>query len=538
LKAAGHAFRTDHSDTEVLLHGYRQWSENLPGRLNGMWAFAIYDRRARRLFCSRDRFGKKPLFYTTQDSVFAFASELSALVRHRHLRPSISRRSLKKYFAYGYIPAPSSIYEGIYKLPGGHSLVFDIERRSVTLLKYWDFVIEPFERIPADPEGEWGEQLVELLGRAVKRRLMSDVPLGFFLSGGIDSSSVVAMAARYVEPTRIHTFSIGFEEDTFDESAYSSRVASLLHTQHHPDMLSIEKAGSLLPEIAHRLDEPMGDSSLLPTYLLSQHTRKHVTVALGGDGADELFAGYDPFRALRTAELYHRFIPKRLHQAIRMVMARVPVSHANMSLDFKIKRTLRGLSHDPKLWCPVWMGPLAPEDLEDLFQEPTDLDDLYSEAIEQWEQCRQPNLVDRTLQFYTKLYLQDDILVKVDRASMMHSLEVRAPYLDIELVDFVRRIPHQYKFRGGETKYILKKALEPVLPRDILYRSKKGFGIPIGSWLKRDILRFDEGSHPFLNSRFVAERIADHKENRSDERAMLWNVWLLNHFQTAIRASR
>jgi len=282
----------------------------------------------------------------------------------------------------------------------------------------------------------------------------------------------------------------------------------------------------------------MGDSSLLPTYLLSQHTRKHVTVALSGDGADELFAGYDPFRALRTAELYHRFIPKRLHQAIRMVMARVPVSHANMSLDFKIKRTLRGLSHDPKLWCPVWMGPLAPEDLEDLFQEPTDLDDLYSEAIEQWEQCRQPNLVDRTLQFYTKLYLQDDILVKVDRASMMHSLEVRAPYLDIELVDFVRRIPHQYKFRGGETKYILKKALEPVLPRDILYRSKKGFGIPIGSWLKRDILRFDEGSHPFLNSRFVAERIADHKENRSDERAMLWNVWLLNHFQTAIRASR
>lgn len=535
LKSAGHVFGTDHSDTEVLLHGYRQWGEGLPGRLNGMWAFAIYDRCARRLFCSRDRFGKKPFFYTVQGGTFAFASELSALVRHRLLRPSISKRSLKKYFAYGYIPAPNSIYEGIYKLPGGHSVVFDVEKQSLTLLKYWDFIIEPFERIPADPEGEWGEQLIELLGRAVKRRLMSDVPLGFFLSGGIDSSSVVAMAARHVEPSLMHTFNIGFEEDTFDESAYANRVASLLGTRHHPALLSIEQAGSLLPEIARRLDEPMGDSSLLPTYLLSQHTRKHVTVALGGDGADELFAGYDPFRALRAAELYHRFVPKGLHEAIRLVMARLPVSHANMSLDFKIKRTLRGLSHDPKLWCPIWMGPLAPEDLDDLFREPTELDDLYSEAIEQWEQCSQPNLVDRTLQFYTKLYLQDDILVKVDRASMMHSLEVRAPYLDVELVDFVRRIPHRYKFRRGETKYILKKALGPILPTEILYRSKKGFGIPIGSWLKRDVLKFDEDSLPFINGRFVVERLADHKGNRSDERAVLWNAWLLNCFQGATR---
>jgi asparagine synthase (glutamine-hydrolysing) len=189
-----------------------------------------------------------------------------------------------------------------------------------------------------------------------------------------------------------------------------------------------------------------------------------------------------------------------------------------MSLDFKIKRTLRGLSHDPKLWCPVWMGPLAPEDLDDLFREPTDLEDLYSEAIEQWEHCRQANLVDRTLQFYTKLYLQDDILVKVDRASMMHSLEVRAPYLDIELVDFVRRIPHQYKFRSGETKYILKKALGPILPREILYRSKKGFGIPIGNWLKRGILRFDENSLPLVDGQFIANRLADHKRDRMNER--------------------
>src|SRR6185295_3003161 len=198
--------------------------------------------------------------------------------------------------------------------------------------------------------------------------------------------------------------------------------------------------------------------------LLCKHTRAKVTVALGGDGADELFAGYDPFRALRYAELYDRVVPKPVHEAIRFVAARMPVSHANMSFDFKLKRTLRGLSYLPQYWCPVWMGTLAPDELGSLFGEPIDLEDIYSEAIEQWEACRQPDLVDKVLQFYTKLYLQDDILVKVDRASMMHSLEVRAPYLDTELVDFARRLPHRFKYRDGTTKFLLKRALESILP--------------------------------------------------------------------------
>jgi asparagine synthase (glutamine-hydrolysing) len=527
LAALGCRFQSDHSDTEVLLHGYRTWGREFTNRLNGMWAFALYDRPAGLLFCSRDRFGKKPFFWALRDGTFLFASELSAIRRHpAGASASLSQRGLQKYFAYGYIPAPHSVYEGIHKLPGGHSLSFEIASQRVSVKKDWDFVIEPFDSLPKDPEREWGEQLVELLSAAVKRRLMGDVPLGFFLSGGLDSSSIVALATRHIDRSLIHTFSVGFDEASFDESAYSTEMAQRLGTHHHLDILSLEKAAALLPEIASKLDEPMGDSSLLPTYLLCRHTREKVTVALGGDGADELFAGYDPFQALRAARLYDRFVPRPLHMAVKLMMNRLPVSHANMSLDFKIKRTLRGLSHPPRLWCPIWMGPLDPQELSELFDAPIDVEDVYSEAIEQWDACRQPDLVDKVLQFYTKLYLQDDILVKVDRASMMHSLEARAPYLDIEVVDFVRRIPHRYKFRKGETKYLLKRALESVLPHSVIYRAKKGFGVPIGRWLAEGMLPIDPGAIPGLDRRFVQARLDAHLQGRRDERAFLWNVWL------------
>jgi asparagine synthase (glutamine-hydrolysing) len=532
LAALGHRFQTDHSDTEVLLHGYRAWGPDFVRRLNGMWAFVIYDRDQRRLFCSRDRFGKKPFYYAVRGTTFIFASELSALRNHPLAPSRMSTRSLEKYFAYGYIPAPSTILEGVFRLPGGHSLTMDLDTRAVRVEKYWDFVIEPFDSVPANPEAEWGEQLVELISAAVKRRLMSDVPLGFFLSGGIDSSSVVALATRHMDRARMNTYSIGFDEASFDESRYAVQVASELGTNHHSSVLSLEKARSLLPEIVGRLDEPMGDSSLLPTYLLCRHTRSQVTVALGGEGADELFAGYDPFRALRAAETYNKYMPRPVHEAVRLVMSRLPVSHANVSLDFRIKRTLRGLSYPPRLWCPVWMGTLDPNEIAALFREPVDLEDVYSEAIEQWDACRQPDIVDKVLQFYTKLYLQDDILTKVDRASMMHSLEVRAPYLDIDLIDFVRRIPHQFKFRKGVTKYILKKALEPVLPRNILHRPKKGFGVPIGSWFRQGMLDFSEGmAWGALDPQFVRRKYDDHRASRSDERAFLWNAWLLRQWQ-------
>lgn len=527
LKRLGHVFESDHSDTEVLLHGYRAWGADLPNRLNGMWAFALYDVAGRRLFCSRDRFGKKPFFYCHAAGAFVFASELSAVLQHPCAPRSQSRTALHKYFAYGYIPAPHSLIEGVRKLPGGHSLLYDISEATLKVWKYWDFELEPFEHVPPDAEAAWAEELRLLLDKAVQRRLMSDVPLGAFLSGGIDSSAVAAFAVRHVGHDRLKTFSIGFEEASFDETRYARNVAGHLGTEHHTEILSMEKARTLLPEVIGRLDEPMGDSSLLPTYLLCQHTRRYVTVAIGGDGADELFAGYDPFRALRWAALYDKLVPRPVHAAIRHLMARLPVSHRYMSLDFKIKRTLRGLSYAPRLWLPVWMAPLAPDELGELFGQPVDPEEVYSEAIEQWDACRSPSLIDKVLQFYTRLYLQDDILTKVDRASMMHSLEARSPFLDIELVDFVRRIPAAYKFRHGQTKYLLKKAVEPVLPREILYRGKQGFGIPIGKWLQEGAVSLDGIESRLINRDFAIRMFAEHVEGRQDQRAYLWNERVL-----------
>ena len=560
LQAAGCQFQTDHSDTEVLLHAYRQWGEGFVDRLNGMWAFVIYDRFRKRLFGSRDRFGKKPLYYFHEGQCFGWASELPALIQHPDCPRDLSTLSLKKYFAYAYIPAPRSIYERVWKLPGGHCFSYELRSGELKTWKYWEFVLETTSSDPHHEEQQvdrWCEQIRETFERAVKRRLMSDVPLGVFLSGGIDSSAVAALAAKHVSAGQLNTFAIGFNEPSFDESAHARFVAERLGTRHHEEILDLDKSVALLPKIVAKLDEPLGDGSLLPTYLLSRFTRQHVTVALGGDGGDELFAGYDPFRALKRAEQYSRLVPRPVHEAIRLVAGRLPVSHQNMSLDFKIKRTLMGLSYPAPLWNSIWMSALEPRDLALLFREApvatphpnrhsphghalatvgdrgyrAYLEEIYSEAIEAWDRCKQPNLIDRALQFWTNLYLQDGILAKVDRASMMNSLEARSPFLDIEFADLARRIPWQLKLRDGQTKWILKKALAPLLPQEIIQRKKKGFGMPIGRWLREGKFEFDHArTYPHLDVAFAENKLAAHLHGKSDERLFLWSYWLLSQW--------
>ena len=526
LEARGHAFRSDHSDTEVLLHGYREWGEELVRRLNGMWAFALLDRPRRRLFLSRDRFGQKPLYWARRGGTFAFASELSALMAHPELRTGLCETGLKKYFAHGYVPAPHTIRRGIRKLPAGCNLSVELPDGEPRVSRYWEFSLEPEAAPPAQVVRRWEEELRERLERAVVRRLMADVPLGVFLSGGIDSSAVALVAARHHKPGELLTFSVGFDDPSFDESAAAERVARLVGSRHHRTLFSPERARALWPEVAARLDEPLADPSLLPTHLLCGVARRHVTVALGGDGADELFAGYDPFRALRWAELYARAVPRPVHRAIRLLAARLPTSHRNLSLDFKLKRTLAGLSYPRPLWNPVWLAPLEPRELAELLSAPVDPEDLYSEAIEAWERSDGLSLADRTLQFFTRLYLQDDILAKVDRASMMHGLEVRSPFLDIDLVDLVRRIPVGCKLRRGETKWILKRALAPWLPREVRRRPKKGFGVPVGSWLQRSVPPFDR-VQGMGGSGFHRERLAQHRTGRADHRLYLYAQWVL-----------
>jgi asparagine synthase (glutamine-hydrolysing) len=527
LEAAGHRFRTDHSDTEVLLYAYRQWGPQMLTRFNGMWAFAIYDAGRRELFLSRDRFGKKPLYYYFNGTDLIFASELTSLIQHPSVPRSFDQESLQKLFAYGFIPAPRSLLQGVRKLPAGHWMKLDLAKKTLQVQQFWKFEFDPFPQVPKNAEAEWGTELIHLLDAAVKRRLDADVPVGVFLSGGIDSSLVATLAKRH--QSVVETFSIGFTEKSFDERPYAQLMAKRLGTQHFEETFSIDHCLDFAPQVAQQLDEVFGDSSILPTALVSRLARTRVKVVLGGDGGDELFAGYDPFQAFRYAGPYHRITPKPGHALIQALVSRIPVSHVNMSLDFKVKRMLRGLSYSREYWLPAWMGPLTPEEISDLFGAPVKPEELYAEAAEAWNDPSARTDIDRAMLFYLRLYLPDDILVKVDRASMAYGLEARAPFLDIELVNFVRRIPSDYKLRGGTTKYLLKQAARSLLPDEIIDRKKKGFGVPIGRWFQSGALKLNGStSVTGFNRDLVKERLRQHTLGRHDDRGALWCVWMLD----------
>ena len=525
LLALGHVFRTDHSDTEVLVHGYEAWGEGLPARLNGMFAFVVWDRPRRRLFAARDRFGEKPFYYTARSGFFAFASELSALIRHPAVDRTIDPRALQKFFAYGYIPAPNALYRGARKLPGGCSLTLDLADFSLREKRYWRFAIEADEHAPDDRIRELAEELRALLDRAVTRRLVSDVPLGVFLSGGIDSSTILALAARHRPPASLDTFTIGFNEASFDESRYAREVATAVGTRHHERILDFDAARDLAAEVLARLDEPTGDASILPTYVLCAFARETVTVALSGDGGDELFAGYDPFAALAPAAWYDRLVPPPVHLLLRRMTGMLPHATTNMSLDFKLRRALMGLSYPPHVRLPVWMSPLEPARMGALFDAPLPIDELYSEAIEVWDNARAKNPVDRTLEFFTNFYLPDDILAKTDRAAMMVSLEARAVFLDNDVVDFCARLPHRYKYRRGVRKYLLRRAADGLVPETVLKRPKKGFGVPLARWLRQMPPARPLSAVPGVRPAWIAERWSAARHGQEDERLLLWS-WL------------
>jgi asparagine synthase (glutamine-hydrolysing) len=525
LEARGHRFQSDHSDTEVLVHGYEEWGTELPLRLNGMFAFAIWDKKQCKLFLARDRFGEKPLFYARAPRFFAFASELSSLRRHPQVDTALDVRSLQKLFGYGFFPGSRTPYRNISKLPGGHWLLLDLKSDQLTLRRYWKFSLQPDASLLARKEDDLADELDGLLTQAVKRRLISDVPIGLFLSGGIDSSAVLAAATRLMDPAQVRTFTVGFNEASFDETEYARRVAEILGTQHEVRKLDLDQARDVFPKLLSRMSEPLGDSSILPTYLLSEFTRKHVTVALSGDGADELFAGYDPFHALKPAAAYSALVPGPLHRVVRWLASRLPVSTRNMSLDFKLKRTLNGLSYSSRLWNPVWLGPLPPLEIGRIFGQEIKAEELYEEAIELWDGAPQLGLVEKTMEFYTTFYLQDGILTKVDRASMLNSLETRAVFLDNDLVDFAARLPTSFKYRNGTGKYLLKKVLSRRLPADIVERPKKGFGIPLALWLREIPKQIPLNGIAGIDTGEVAELWRAHRSGQANNAIALW-VWL------------
>jgi asparagine synthase (glutamine-hydrolysing) len=532
LEGCGARFVTHHSDTEVLLNAYREWGVGLTSRLNGMWAFAIYDATRQQLLLSRDRFGQKPLYYTLQNGTLAFASELTGLLPHRHVRRTLSALSLQKYFAYGFIPSPHSLYEQVFKLPAGCNLLVDTRTLRCSLTRFWDYAVEPADddrqSIP-----ELAERLRDLVGQAVRRQMQSDVPVGVFLSGGVDSSAISYFAAKHSSRT-LDTFSVGFEHPEFDESAAARQAASFIGTHHTLATLSASEAQRVLPDIVSHLDEPIGDGSLICTHLLCETARPRVTVALGGEGADELFGGYDPFRVLNLARWYARVMPRPMHRAVRLVAARLPARAGYMTLDYRLTRLLRGLSHPPSLWNPVWIGALDARELSECFDDPAPIESVYAEAIELWDRSSHLGLLERSMQFYLKLYLQDDILTKVDRAGMINSLEVRSPFLDLDLIDFVRRLPASVLLRGGRTKFLFKEAMRTVLPPWIVDRSKHGFAVPMAQWWRDGWLDTDRLPLPRgINAAFVSRKLRAHRAGTENNAVFLWSLWLLSRTTNA-----
>ena len=517
LEARGHRFAT-RTDTEVLVHLYEESGERCMERVNGMFAFALWDEHERRLLAARDRLGKKPLYYADTGRELLLGSEPKALLRHPDCPRELDREALSRYLALEYVPSPHAIFAGMRKLRPAHRLVWRDGRLRIDA--YWEFPAAA----PDDgaDDADLVEEFRERLREAVRLRLMSDVPLGAFLSGGIDSSSVVAFMAE-LAPERVRTFSIGFEEQSFDESEHARRVAAHFGTDHHERVFGARDLLDLLPDVAASMDEPFADASLLPTHLLSRFTRERVTVALGGDGGDELLAGYPTFAADRLARLYR--VPRPLHdRVVRPLAERLPPSSENFSFEFKLKRFLRGMSAPPAGRHEVWLGSFPAGAQAELLREPPP---LGLEAARGREDG-----VEGLIRRYATTYLPDDILVKVDRASMLASLEVRAPFLDYTLVEFLARVPVRLKLRGLRSKVILKRAMADRLPPGIARRPKKGFGIPSARWFRRELreLLVDELSRDRLERQgifrpsYVDALVRDHLDGRRDLHKELWTL--------------
>jgi asparagine synthase (glutamine-hydrolysing) len=530
LERKGHRYRTV-SDTESIVHLYEEEGVDSLARLNGMFALGLWDEPRGRLVLARDRMGQKPLFYAgLPGGGLAFGSEPKAVLCHPEVGRALDHDGLARYLFYEYLPAPHSIWKGLRKLPRGHVLVW--EDGSLRVSRYWDSPF-PSPQPAGAPIEEVAPRFWDLFRDAVARHRRSDVPLGVFLSGGIDSSSVAAALCEVEPAGNVHTYSIGFEDASFDESPFAREVARHLGTDHHERTFSVAQVHELLPEVGAWLDEPFGDASILPTHLLSRFARDEVTVVLGGDGADELLAGYPTFAAERAAGLYRR-LPAAARSLAEAAVGRLPVDHRNFSFDFKLKQFIRGAAEPLPLAHQRWLGSFSGPELRGLLVdggEPTV--DVEAEhlalagAIAPWA-----DPLDRSLALYQETYLPEDILTKVDRASMACGLEVRAPFLDVGVVELIQRLPGEFKFGRKQTKRLLKAAVSGRLPRSIPRRPKKGFGIPVARWLRGPLAPLlDRLLDPRRLKRQglfrpdeVARRIGEHQAGVRDHRKPLWTL--------------
>jgi asparagine synthase (glutamine-hydrolysing) len=477
LVGRGHAFHTDHSDTEVIVHGFEEWRYDLFRRLNGMFAIALWDDRSKQLVVARDRTGEKPLYFAKIPNGYLVCSEVKGLLTHPALRRDIDPEALEEYLAFDYALGPKTLLSNVKKLGAGEYAAITPER--VTTSAFWQPSFAKVER----SESELLDEFHSLLDDSVRARMVADVPVGLFLSGGLDSTTVGYFMRRHSDD--VHSFSIGFDDVDFDESGHARTAANALGTAHHVEVFSQEKLRELVPRIADILDEPMGDQSIFPTYLLSTFTRKQVKVALGGDGSDELFMGYNAYRPLKVAWMLDA-VPLAARAVVASTARRLP-SHVG-SLPLRGVQFARTLAETPPQRLLNHLGSYKGNARWILS------DGLNGSLPRTFEPGRHLvngygalGAADQTVAAYLRGYLQEDILVKVDRASMAASLEVRAPFLDPALIDFANSIPPQWKLHGFTGKYLLRRLMRGRVPDEVIDRPKVGFGVPLNRWLRESL---------------------------------------------------
>lgn len=533
LEKNGHQFYTN-SDTEAIIHLYDQYGVDCVQHLRGMFVFAIWDETEKSLFIARDRVGKKPLLYSHQSNGdLIFGSEFQALLQHPSLSREVDYEAIHHYLSYLCVPAPLTAFKQIRKLEPAHWLLW--KNGEVKTQRYW---LPDFHKKIKITEQEAEEETLKLLREATKMRMISEVPLGAFLSGGVDSSIVVALMAEQSEKP-VKTFSIGFEEEDFSELKYAKRVAEHIGAEHH-EFIVKPNAIEILPMLVEHYGEPYADSSSIPTYYVSRETRKHVTVALNGDGGDESFAGYERYLAMRLSEKYHK-IPSFLRKGlIENTVNLFPASELKRRSRVKdLKRFLNAASLPKVERYLQWVGAIDKSSKDALYTE--DFKNQVKTAdsarfLRQWfDKSNGNGIVDATMFTDQMTYLPNDLLVKVDIASMANSLEARSPLLDHKVIEFAASLPESIKLKGAENKSLLKKVGSRLVPRDVLYRQKMGFGVPIANWLRgnlKDFLRENLLSEKFvkrgiIKSETVENLVREHLTAGKDHYNQLWTLLML-----------
>ncbi len=531
LESRGHAFKT-HADTEVIVHAYEEYGTECPNKLNGMFGFAIWDQHKKRVFLARDRIGIKPLYYYVDHTRLVFGSELKSIMQIPDIPRAVEPKALDTFLTFEYIPSPFSIFKNIFKLPPGHWASY--QNGQINIQQYWSFNYKAADQ----SEHDFCDELRNILEDAVRIRLMSDVPLGAFLSGGLDSSTIVAMMTRN-SSEQVKSFSIGFDESSYNELPFARTIARHFDTEHYEEIITPDIT-RLTERILHQLDEPFGDFSVFPTLLVSEMARKYVTVVLSGDGGDELLGGYDTYLAQRVAQKYNRLPAFVRKCAIEPVINSLPPTEKKKGLINKAKRFTEGTRLPDNLQHVRWMIFLQQAEKELLysnsFAKSLNGYDSHGFIEEQFLNVTSDNPLDQQEYVDIKTYLVDNILVKVDRMSMAASLETRVPLLDHRFVEFAARIPAHMRIRDKKTKYILKKAMQGILPQSILDRGKEGFSIPIKNWMKQELkpLMTDALSEKnvrekgFFSPQYVQRLIKEHLANRENHSHRLWALMVFH----------